>query len=154
MTRDGLERYLHAHIPLAVAMGVRAIDVDDDAVRLAAPLAPNVNHRGTAFGGSIAALAVLAGWGWLRARLDGRSPIPRLVVQRQVVDYLVAATAELVATCRAPSPDEWRRFERLLERRGRARLELAVEVDSAGTRVATFVGTYVAATAADAADGG
>lgn len=149
MTPDALRRYLHEHIPLSVAMGVEPRVVSDDEVRLAAPLGPNVNHRGTAFGGSIAALAVLAGWGWLRARLDGRTPLPRLVVQQQTVDFLSAGHADLVATCRAPPAEAWDRFLRTLERRGRARLDLAVEVHAGDALVARFGGAYVAAVAAD-----
>ncbi len=145
MTLDELRRYLHEHIPLSVAMGVQPLVVSEDEVRLAAPLAPNVNHRGTAFGGSIAALAVLAGWGWLRARLDGRTPVPRLVVQQQTVDFVAAGHADLVATCPAPPREAWERFVRTLDRRGRARLDLAVEVRAGDALVARFTGAYVAA---------
>jgi thioesterase domain-containing protein len=144
MNAAELERYLHERIPLSRAMDVTVEHVGADEVRLCAPLAPNVNHEGTAFGGSIAALAVLAGWGWLRARLDGAEPLPRLVVQRQEVDYLAAAIDGLVATCAAPSSEEWERFAKLLGRRGRARLELAVDVVAGGARVATMRGVYVA----------
>jgi thioesterase domain-containing protein len=144
MNAAELERYLHERIPLSRAMGVTVEHVGAGEARLRAPLAPNVNHEGTAFGGSIASLAVLAGWAWLRARLDGAEPMPRLVVQRQEVDYLAAATAELVATCTAPAAEDWERFTKLLARRARARLELAVEVVSGGARVATLGGVYVA----------
>jgi thioesterase domain-containing protein len=154
MTRDELRAYLHGHIPLSAAMGVEPLAVSDDEVRLAAPLAPNVNHRGTAFGGSIATLAVLAGWSWLRARLDGREPLPRLVIQQQTVDFVAAATGDLVAVCPAPPPDAWERFLRTLERRRRGRLDLAVEVRSGNAIVARFVGVYAASTDADAAAGG
>lgn len=149
MTREQLEAYLHEHIPLSRAMAVRVEAVAPEEVRLAAPLEPNVNHRGTAFGGSIAALAVLAGWGWLRARVDGRRPLPRLVVQRQVIDYLAAAHGDLLATCRAPPPAAWDAFARTLERRGRARLTLAVDVHSGGARAAAFEGMFAAVAEGD-----
>lgn len=150
MNRDELREYLHGHIPLSGAMAVEPLSVSSDEVRLAAPLAPNVNHRGTAFGGSIAALAVLAGWSWLRARLDGREPLPRLVVQQQTVDFVAAATGDLVAVCAAPPSNTWDRFVRTLERRGRARLDLAVEVRCGADVVARFGGVYVASTEGDA----
>lgn len=144
MDREGLGRYLHERIPLSRAMGVSVLELSPDIVRLAAPLAPNVNHRGSAFGGSIASLAALAGWGWLRARLDGRDPLPGLVIQHQAIEFEAAATADLVATCAAPQAEEWTRFVKLLERRGRARLELAVEVVAGGRTAARARGTYVA----------
>ena len=52
---SAIERYLHEHIPLTTHMEVGVDRIDDTGVRLTAPLAPNINHRQTAFGGSVAA---------------------------------------------------------------------------------------------------
>ena len=60
MDTKSLENYLHEHIPLSKAMGVTVRSVSGEAVTLAAPLAPNINHRETVFGGSASALAILA----------------------------------------------------------------------------------------------
>ena len=57
-----IEHYLHAHIPLSLAMGVKVLSSSREAVRLSAPLAPNINHRATVFGGSASAVALLAAW--------------------------------------------------------------------------------------------
>ena len=38
-------------------MGVRVVSAAFDRVELSAPLAPNINHRDTLFGGSAAAIA-------------------------------------------------------------------------------------------------
>ena len=53
---SAIERYLHEHIPLTTHMEVGVDRIDGTGVRLTAPLAPNINHRQTAFGGSVAAL--------------------------------------------------------------------------------------------------
>jgi thioesterase domain-containing protein len=55
-----LQAYLHAHIPLSAAMQVSVDAVAADGVTLRAPLAPNINHRETVFGGSASAVAILA----------------------------------------------------------------------------------------------
>ena len=52
-----LEDYLHAHIPLSAAMQVAVVAVEASGVTLAAPLAPNINHRDPLFGGSASAVA-------------------------------------------------------------------------------------------------
>ena len=52
---NAVERYLHRHIPLTAAMGVRVAAVTLQRAELRAPLAPNINHRETVFGGSAAA---------------------------------------------------------------------------------------------------
>ena len=57
MTPSELQRYLHEHIPLTAAMEVKVVSCGPDAAHLSAPLAPNINHRDTAFGGSASALA-------------------------------------------------------------------------------------------------
>jgi hypothetical protein len=52
MNNTALEQYLHEHIPLSAAMGVKVVQADPQCVVLTAPLAPNINHRDTVFGGS------------------------------------------------------------------------------------------------------
>jgi thioesterase domain-containing protein len=152
MRAADLERYLHDHIPLSRALGVHVVHLGPELVRLSAPLAPNVNHRRTAFGGSVASLAILAGWSWLLARLADRSPVPRLVIQEETVEYLAPIDAEFEALCPAPAETAWRRFVRALDERGRGRLELTTEVRSEGRVAARFRGLYVAI-AVPAADG-
>jgi thioesterase domain-containing protein len=152
MQAADLERYLHAQIPLSRALAVRVEDLRPEFVRLSAPLGPNLNHRQTAFGGSVASLAILAGWGWLLARLADRTPVPRLVIQEATVEYLAPIGAAFEAVCAAPAEAAWHRFVRALDGRGRGRLELAAEVRCAGRRVATFRGLYVAIAAPDGTD--
>lgn len=148
-----LERYLHQRIPLSRALGVHVVHLDPQLVRLSAPLAPNLNHRQTAFGGSVASLAILAGWSWLLARVADRSPLPRLVIQEQTVEYLAPIDALFEAACPAPPDAAWRRFVRALDGRGRGRVELTAEVTCGGRVAARFRGLFVAlaATAADEA---
>ena len=139
-----LERYLHEQIPLSRALAVRVEHAGPELVRLSAPLAPNLNHRGTAFGGSVASLAILAGWSWLLTRVVDRRPMPRLVIQEQIVEYLAPIDAAFEASCPAPAEAAWCRFLRSLDERGRGRLELAAEVTSEGRVAARFRGLYVA----------
>ena len=80
-----LERYLHQHIPLSKAMQVSVVEVLPAGVVLSAPLAPNINHRDTVFGGSASALAILAAWSLLHTRLSGEGIASRLVIQRNTM---------------------------------------------------------------------
>ena len=57
---EHLERYMLAHIPLVAQMRVRVASLDEKGLTLTAPLAPNINHERTAFGGSLASLMTLA----------------------------------------------------------------------------------------------
>lgn len=140
MTAQELETYLHEHIPLTAAMALSVERCDAAGVTLSAPLPPNSNHRGTVFGGSLASLATLAAWAVVHTRAKGA----RVVVQSSQIEYLLPATGTFVATCPAPAADEALRFAKLLERKGRGRLTLTVEVVSEGQRVATLTGAFVA----------
>jgi thioesterase domain-containing protein len=140
-----LERYLHAQMPLARAMGVRVLHADGDRVRLVAPLAPNLNHRQTFFGGSASALATLAAWTLAHQRLLEREGLDaHLVIQRSSMEYLEPAAAEVEAECVAPAEPEWDRLLRMVKRRGKGRIELAVELTADGAVVGSFRGTFVA----------
>jgi thioesterase domain-containing protein len=139
-----LQQYLYAHIPLSAAMQVRVASVDVERVVLSAPLAPNINHRATVFGGSAVSLALLAGWSLLFVRLASVVPDSRLVIQRSHIEYLKPITAGFTATAHLANPQRWAAFVALLARRGRARLSVAASLACLGEEVGTFSGEYVA----------
>ena len=147
MTSSELEAYLHHHIPVSAAMGITVVDASLARVTLRAALGPNLNHRSTAFGGSVASLAVLAGWSLLRVNLDDIRPIPQIVVQRTTMDYATPIVAAFDATCLRPGNDRWERFLAALSRRRRGRLDVDVEVTSNGETAARLHGRFVAMTA-------
>ena len=154
-----VERYLHEHIPLSRDMGVTVEACDEAGVRLRAPLAPNLNHRHTAFGGSLSALPILAAWTLVHTRLSATLPCPcRVVIRSNRTEYVAPVRGDFAAFCPSPPPEAWDRFVRTLERRGLARIELSAEVrcDADGTLGATFAGEYVALKGAEDAptDGG
>ena len=139
-----LERYLRERIPLAAAMGMTVERADAEGVRLCAPLAPNVNHHGTVFGGSISALSLLSAWTMVQLGL-GEAEIPsQVVIQRNSVEYLLPIEGDLLAHCPRPPAAEWERFLATLRRRGRARLVVRAELRSGEELVATFHGSFVA----------
>lgn len=115
-----------------------------DAVRLRAPLQPNLNHQRTAFGGSLSALAILAGWSWLHLKLREQDFAGQIVIQGNSMEYLAPADGDFEAACRGPGAERWAHFARTLAQRNRARLELDAEVFVGDGLVANFRGQYVA----------
>lgn len=101
--RAALQRFIEQEIPITAAMQVQVHRYADDGLTLTAPLAPNRNDKHTAFGGSLAALATLSGWGllWLEARQRGVEV--ELVIRRIEISYRRPVGGDLVATC--PTPD-------------------------------------------------
>jgi thioesterase domain-containing protein len=139
-----VEAYLHQHIPLSADMGVRVVACDNAGVTLRAPLAPNINHRSTVFGGSTSAMAILAAWTWLNFALRAVGPVPRLVIQRNTVDYLAPIIGEFESHCAGLPAEKFASFRRTLERHGKARATLATVLSCKGAKVAEFSGEFVA----------
>jgi thioesterase domain-containing protein len=139
-----VEAYLHEHIPLSRAMGVGVRSATHDRVVLSAPLEPNINHRGTVFGGSAGALAILAAWTLLHLRLTAEGHHVQLVVQRQAVSYEMPIQDCFLATSVLPGVDAWSRFTTTLRRRRRARIRTTSSLESNGQTVGRFEGDFVA----------
>lgn len=137
-----LERTLHEEIPLSRAMGIRVSAYDGASLRLGAPLEPNINHKCTAFGGSLYSLAVLCGWGMLHLKLREAGLHRHIVIQESSIRYLLPVDGEMLAEC---SLDEavLKRFLRTLEKHGRSRLALDVEISFGGKTAVEFSGRYV-----------
>jgi thioesterase domain-containing protein len=143
MTADVLQSYLHEHIPLSAAMGATVVRSGPGGVRLGAPLEPNLNHRATAFGGSVAALAILAGWALVHLRLRSEGVEARTVVQRSDIRYVHAIEGAFEARAAPPGQGDWRRFRTLLDRWGRGRIRIRVEVWWGGAPAAVLDADYV-----------
>lgn len=140
----GLEHYLHEHIPLSAAMQVSVVDVQPDGVVLSAPLAPNINHRDTVFGGSASAVAILSAWSLLHTRLAASGLSSRLVIQRNSMAYDEPILGQFTARSFIAQPEAWAAFTRMLDRKGVARITVNAVLEEAGRTVARFDGEFVA----------
>lgn len=97
------------HIPLAHAMGVEVRRLDDAGLQIGAPLAPNRNHIGSAFGGSLQGLATLAGWG-VTLVAAGPHYSPGVVIRESRMRFLAPVLGDLLATAAWPDPDTLQEF--------------------------------------------
>jgi thioesterase domain-containing protein len=141
-TATALERTLHDEIPLSQAMGIRVAAYDGTSLKLTAPLAPNINHKSTAFGGSLYSLAVLCGWGLLHLKLVEAGLRKHIVIQESNVRYLLPVDQDMQAECGLDDA-AFKRFLRTLQKHDRARLSLDVAVKQSGQAAVEFSGRYV-----------
>ena len=145
MAPSELERYLHEHIPLSRAMAVEVVSADPDGVLLRAPLAPNINHRDTVFGGSASALSILAAWSLLHQRLRAEGLESRLVIQRNTMEYEQPIAGAFLARSALREPQRWPQFTRMLARKGKARIAVASVLSGEdGVPAGRLVGEFVA----------
>jgi len=144
MTPDEITRYVHEHIPLTRHLGAAVLEWTGASVRLGAPLAPNLNHRGTAFGGSLSALAILSGWALVHLALRDRGVEARVVIQRSELDFDDPVDGDFEATATLPPAGDWDRFLATLDRHRRARVVISSTLRSAGGVGGAHRGTYAA----------
>jgi thioesterase domain-containing protein len=139
-----LAQYIHTHIPLSQAMGVSVLAIEPNSVTLQAPLEPNINHRQSVFGGSASALAILAGWALLHARLQADGVSSRLVIQRNTMEYTQPILGPFAARSTLEFPERWAKFRATLARRGKARVTVLAVLEQANQVVGRFTGQFVA----------
>ena len=145
LSARGLTAFLHEQIPLTRAMELQCVENSAERLVLEAPLPPNRNHLGTAFGGSLHALPTLACYGTLwtvlrEAGLDGH-----VVVKHTDAAYRAPVEGTLRAVCRRPDAALVQEFLADLRRHRKARMDLSAVVEGPKGRPAVeFSGAFVA----------
>ena len=143
--RAALERELLAEIPLARAMQLAVEAWDGETLAIGAPLAPNINDKGCAFGGSLAAIMTLAGWGLARLAVEAAGLEADIYVQDSTIRYQAPVWTDFRAEARLDAGDSLAAFLDALRARGKARLGVQVVVAGAdGAAATTLAARFVA----------
>lgn len=140
-----LEDFLHRQIPLTRAMELKVVESSPGRLVLEAPLEPNRNHLGTAFGGSLHAVPTLACYAALWTLLREAGINGHVVIKRSEVHYRAPVSGPIRATCARPGQAQAEEFLSDLRRHGKARMELNATVAGANGKPAVeFEGSFVA----------
>jgi thioesterase domain-containing protein len=142
MSTDPTTEFLYSRIPLTAAMQLRVLTGPPHEIEVRAPLEPNINVHGTAFGGSLVTLAIVTGWTLLNRALAEAGIECAVFVHKSECEYLQPARGELSATG-SLSDAAWQGFLAGLEK-GRGSIAIEVTVSSGGQAVARHVGSFVA----------
>ena len=134
--------YLHKNIPITAAMGVEVESSNAEGLVLIAPLEPNHNHLGTAFGGSLSAIATLAGYGVVWLALG--DPNAHVVVGDGTLRFRRPVTKAIRAICVSPAPQVMQHFRDEFARTGKGRLRLEATIEENGEVAVEFEGTFIA----------
>ncbi len=148
--RAALERDLLAEIPLARAMQLAVEAWDGEILVIGAPLAPNINDKGCAFGGSLASIMTLAGWALARIAVEAADLEADIYVQDSTIRYHAPVWADFRAEARLDAGHSFGAFLDALRARGKARLGVQVVVAAAdGAAATTLVARFVALASAE-----
>lgn len=139
-----LQEYLHDHIPLSSAMGIMVTLASTDQIILKAPLAPNINHKKTVFGGSLHSVATLSCWSLVFMNLRRYSIQAEIVISNSEIKYLAPITADFDAICRIPRASDMDRFIQTLRKKGKARIRLTSQINQGNKLAVDYAGEFVA----------
>lgn len=132
-------------VPLIEAMQLSLSNYDNLTLTMEAPLAPNINNKGTAFGGSIASICLFGGWAAITlAAMEHGLFNTETVVFKSQMTFEKPAKGHLVIKVRISPKD----FENCLTRLkandpGRIKLNIDADVFHENIRCATMSGLYV-----------
>jgi thioesterase domain-containing protein len=139
-----LQNTLTSDIPLGGAMDLRITRLGQQGLALHLPLGPNINDKGTAFGGAMASAMILAGWSLPRLLLRRQNIDADLVIGRCEIRFLSPVKGAFEVVCDWPEPEACERFLAELQERDRGRLQLEPRVEVAGEVAARLSARYAA----------
>ena len=137
-----VQQVLYKHIPLAKHLGVKIEQFTGNDFCILAPLEPNINDKGTAFGGSLYSIAVLCGWGFLQLKCNQAKLKVETVIHKAQVKYLLPVEGAFTAKT-SLDESEWGHLLPILQKGQRVRIPLNVDVFCGGEKVLSFFGKYV-----------
>lgn len=125
---SALESHIRGTIPLADAMDLKLRRYTGDQLEMTAPLAPNVNDKGCAFGGSMASLLTLAGWGLIELGLRAEGQDCDIYVGNSELRYQEPVWGELRGIARFVESDALARLAHALRARGKGHIDVVCEI--------------------------
>ena len=142
---EQFEAECRTDIPLLDAMQLSFIEYAERSLTMEAPLAPNINNKGTAFGGSIASICLFGGWALLTLSfIDNDIHNTEIVVYKSEMTFERPARGHLIVKATVDADDFDGCLARLKEKDpSRIRLHINVELFHDEERCATMQGLYV-----------
>ncbi len=143
MNRQEAQQYIETNIPITKAMGMSINVLNRNEVRVGLPLARNLNHHGSAFGGSIESLFFVTGWAFIQLLTENMTPEPLIVGRRGRVSFTGAIRKDFEARLHIPSEEVTDVFLQELKNKGKARITARSFIEMDGKICAEFEGDFV-----------
>lgn len=138
---ESLESALHAQIPISRHMGIKVTSYDGQTLVLEAPLANNINHQQSAFGGSLFSIAALTGWGLIQLKLSELYIEANTVIAGGDVSYDLPVLSQLKCECKLE--ENYTEFVNKLTKKGKASLILKPTIVLDHANAMSFSGKFV-----------
>ena len=138
-----LQDVLHTEIPLTKHIGLSVDEYTDLSLTLSAPLENNINHKCTAFGGSLYSVSVLSGWGLIYLLLKQHDLSGHIVIQESNIKFIKPVNSDITSKCSFLSTQQCDEFINMYKRKGVARIRLTSKISCHSENAVIFNGTYV-----------
>ncbi|GFZ29817.1 hypothetical protein CSC2_03430 [Clostridium zeae] len=144
MEKHEFEQFLYAHIPITEKMGFTIVEFTKNKVKVAAKLEPNINHKHTAFGGSINSLMTVCGWAMVFINIKEVDPEAHIVIRKSNIEYLAPIDSDFIAECELLVEEDRNKFFEMYKKHKKGRLTLNVTCHKGDKLLAKYEGQYVA----------
>lgn len=84
---SGLQDFLYENIPLTKAMALQPESITDSKITIKAPLANNINDKGSVFGGSSSALMIISAWSLIKILCDSHKIDADIVIHENICKW-------------------------------------------------------------------
>ncbi len=147
MNMKEMEKLLHTEIPISRTMEVSVTELSSTMLRLALPLKPNHNHKGTLFGGSSYAACALACYGlFLSGLIENGINTKNVVVGEGNIRYLEPIEKDCIVEASWALADSQKEFFDNLARWKKSRTEMQAHIRVDGKLCAEFSAQFIAKT--------
>lgn len=145
MQTHELEHLLKSEIPIAQHLGIRNLHFSENDLVLTLPLQPNVNHKGTMFGGSLYSASALASYAlFLSGLRDADVHTNNIVISDGNIKYMAPVDQDAQVKAVWNSIEEKEKFFKTLKSKSKARVLIRVEISVGSRTCAEFTGSFVA----------
>lgn len=134
---------LRSQVPLIAHMGVDLVSWDGATVIVEAPLAPNLNTHGTAFGGSLYNVAAMTGWSAVHLTLMDAGHTPSVWVAKGEIEYKTPVRGVLRGTATV-SAESRQQLLQAYESKGRGKMTVDVVIQEGGQDAVILKAVYAA----------
>ena len=124
---ETVRQKLKGQVPLVQHLGVDIVAYEPGRVVIEAPLEPNINTHGTAFGGSLYCIATMCGWSLVHLTLMDAGYEPNVWVTKGEVVYHAPVKGVIRAVVQA-TPQQCAELVEQYAEKARARLSLEVAI--------------------------
>ncbi|EPC02497.1 hypothetical protein L861_09110 [Litchfieldella anticariensis FP35 = DSM 16096] len=136
------QAWLWEAIPLVEHLGLERMEWQGDVLCWHLKLVPNLNDKGTGFGGSLTAQTTLIGWCWVTLWLRARQRQQDVVVAEASQRFLAPVRGDYRLECRPQDPHATSVLGERLDERGKGRITLVQRLYSGDRLCLEACGDY------------